>query len=1090
MKILKLKFKNLNSLKGEWSIDFTTSDFNSGIFAITGPTGSGKTTILDALCLGIYGRSPRETARKSENEIMSKGTGDCFSEVEFECNDFIYLTRFEQARARKNPLGKLQDTVCYLYKEENGDKKLVLKESSSSKYADKIAEEIGLTYSQFTKSVLLAQGAFTEFLKSDKNNKTQILEKITKTDFFRKISIKVFEKYQYEKKLRDDIIAKKDSLKLLTDEEENNLKSDLILKEKLIEGFEKDIKNKRNLKEVYTKKLEAEKKLKELEISVENQKEIVFKNECEFNQIQEEKINFDSFFKSKMDKIRTALAENKSIEEKTNFLKRDKKSLNEEISIIEKQKNDLKIVENDIVVLKEKIANLELKLKETEIDHSLLDEFTRIEVKFDLLNGQKEKEQNLKNELNLLVDEINKLETESAKLREQNINLKSSIDILKTERKEKYNDLSLLDVQEKLFNLKNCLTKLNNAKEYDENTKELSLNIEISRKQIESRHYDLKNILYLLEKSKSEKDKLESDIDNFENSLKFINNIMEYDEARKTLQDGKPCPLCGSLEHPYAIGNIPQSEIYELKLKELKSNLKSKEAEFQNFISKKSKFETEVSFLDKNMKSFFEKYNLISKELVNICKELNISPENILTEIEKTSKDIEDTELTYSSLKSLDLEIENLTSKFDKNSDLFNSYLNEIEKIKVKNSSLEKNISEIGDNIKNISLELNDYFLKYGLTFGDDTIVLLKERKKVREQDEKSFDELKRKLSEKQISIESLKNNLDIHINLCSKLEESVKNISLEIENLQNKIAKLFEDDETYSGSPQKEEDKLNQQSEDLDKRYSSKKISFEKSKIELDSKKENLKNVKNIIDEISLKISEDIDVNSLDNEIISFENKIKDITTEIGGINIRLSDNEKVKYQSKKILEEIEERKRILNPWEKLNDLIGSATGDKYQGFAQKITLSFLLKNANKYLEKISGRYILSIYNAESKTKKEDMPLYVKDLEQGGIVRPVSNLSGGETFMISLALALGLSSMSRKNIKIDSLFIDEGFATLDEYSLANALYVLNSLAGEGKTVGVISHVESLKDTIKTKIEIEKIAEGRSKISGAGVSKG
>ena len=89
MKILKLKFKNLNSLKGEWNIDFTSDEFNSGIFAITGPTGSGKTTILDALCLGIYGRSPRETARKSENEIMSKGTGDCFSEVEFECNDLI-----------------------------------------------------------------------------------------------------------------------------------------------------------------------------------------------------------------------------------------------------------------------------------------------------------------------------------------------------------------------------------------------------------------------------------------------------------------------------------------------------------------------------------------------------------------------------------------------------------------------------------------------------------------------------------------------------------------------------------------------------------------------------------------------------------------------------------------------------------------------------------------------------------------------------------------------------------------------------------------------------------------------------------------
>ena len=305
-----------------------------------------------------------------------------------------------------------------------------------------------------------------------------------------------------------------------------------------------------------------------------------------------------------------------------------------------------------------------------------------------------------------------------------------------------------------------------------------------------------------------------------------------------------------------------------------------------------------------------------------------------------------------------------------------------------------------------------------------------------------------------------------------------------------NEIVKLFENEDFYSGSPELEEEKLNSEKENFEKEYSSKKLFFEKNKIELNNLLENSQKCKNAIVELSLNIPEKFDITSLESDILSLEGKIKDIMAEIGEIKLRLSDNEKVKYQSKKILEEIEDRKRILNPWEKLNDLIGSATGDKYQGFAQKITLSFLLKNANKYLEKISGRYILSIYNADSKTKKEDMPLYVKDLEQGGIVRPVSNLSGGETFMISLALALGLSSMSRKNINIDSLFIDEGFATLDEYSLANALYVLNSLAGEGKTVGVISHVESLKDTIKTKIEIEKIAEGRSKISGAGVSKG
>ena len=1092
VKILKLKFKNLNSLKGEWSIDFTSDEFNSGIFAITGPTGSGKTTILDALCLGIYGRSPRETARKSENEIMSKGTGDCFSEVEFECNDFIYTTRFEQSRARKNPSGRLQDTICYLYKEENGDKKLVFKETATSKYSDKIALEIGLTYPQFTKSVLLAQGAFTDFLKSDKNNKTQILEKITKTDFFRKISAKIYAKCQEEQKKYDEIKNKKDLLKLLTEEEENSFISDLNLKEKSIVDFENIIKDKRNLKDIYNQKVDSENNLKDIESNILICRENLNKNEEDFNLISDEKIKFNSFYKEKMEKIRTALSINRSIQEKNIFLNKEKKSLQDESSSITRHKNEIKIAEENLVLLQEQKNDIELQLKNSEIDHALLDEFTLIKIKFDLLKEQNLKIDSLKAEIDSSLDKKNILEKELEKVQSERQNLVLQIENLKNKRIEEYKNASLVDIHEELTNLNNIYAKLRKAQDYLENKEKLSVNIENFKKQKKEKQLILNDLLPKLANSKNEHSELESKKEKFEDSLKFINSVMEYDEVRKNLQKNKPCPLCGSLEHPYVIESLPQPEPFKIKLTELKTLLKSKDVEIKEYIAKKSKIETEITFFDENIKSLFAESDSTNEKLRAICDEFKISDDSLLIELENRKKEIEKKEAQYISLNKIEREIDGLNLKLEKNNQSISNYSSEIDKIQVVKLSSEKNLCEVKDNIKNISSELNIYSLKYNFAFNDNAICELSNRKIIREETEKKFEELKRNISEKQLSIESLKNNLTVHLDIFSKLESKVKNISFEIDKLKNEIVKLFENEDSYSGSPEFEEEKLNSEKDNFEKEYSSKKLFFEKNKIELNNLLENSQKCKNTIKELSSKIPEKFDINLSESEILSLENKIKDITEEIGRIKLRLSDNEKVKLQSKKIIEELEERNKILLPWKMLNNLIGSKEGDKYQTFAQKITMSFLLKNANKYLERISGRYILSIFADNSTDKKEDkkddMSLFVKDLEQGGIVRPVSNLSGGETFMISLALALGLSSMSRKNIKIDSLFIDEGFATLDEYSLANAIYVLNSLAGEGKTVGIISHVESLKDSIKTKIEIEKISEGKSRIFGAGVS--
>jgi exonuclease SbcC len=167
---------------------------------------------------------------------------------------------------------------------------------------------------------------------------------------------------------------------------------------------------------------------------------------------------------------------------------------------------------------------------------------------------------------------------------------------------------------------------------------------------------------------------------------------------------------------------------------------------------------------------------------------------------------------------------------------------------------------------------------------------------------------------------------------------------------------------------------------------------------------------------------------------------------------------------------------------WERLHELIGSSDGKKFRNFAQGLTFEIMIANANRRLESMNDRYLL-VQNPE-----KPLDLCVIDNYQAGEVRPTKNLSGGESFIISLALALGLSNMAGRNVRVDSLFLDEGFGTLDDDSLETAIETLAGLKQDGKLIGVISHVAAIKERIPTKIEIMKKSGGRSTLKGPGCS--
>ncbi|OBT12141.1 hypothetical protein A9264_03100 [Vibrio sp. UCD-FRSSP16_10] len=226
MKILRLTFDNLNSLKGKWQIDFSSEAFiESGLFAITGPTGAGKTTILDAICLALYHETPRLGGiSTTNNEIMTRGSASCSAEVEFEVKGKAYRAHWSMRRSRNKADGKLQPATVELAEVESGT---IVADKVKTKL-DQINEITGLDFSRFTKSMMLSQGQFAAFLNANANDRAELLEELTGTEIYGLISERVHQSYSQSKIQLDQLNTKADGVVLLTKEQQLEIQDERI----------------------------------------------------------------------------------------------------------------------------------------------------------------------------------------------------------------------------------------------------------------------------------------------------------------------------------------------------------------------------------------------------------------------------------------------------------------------------------------------------------------------------------------------------------------------------------------------------------------------------------------------------------------------------------------------------------------------------------------------------------------------------------------------------------------------------------------------------------------------------------------------
>ena len=1033
MRPIKLTISAFGPYASKQVIDFEELK-GRNIFVISGKTGAGKTTIFDAISYALYGEASGESRETdSLRSHFADDNTETYVELEFELRGERYIVNRVPKQKKKKARGEG-------YTEKSADATLTLPDgkiiTKVKNVTDKIIEILGITREQFKQIVMLAQGEFKKLLLADSVEREGIFRKIFNTYDFEKIQAELKDKAANLSKNRTKSKHEME-INLKNIKGEHDIVIDEYVDFPLVIEKLKDLLERDN--NIY-KTLNEEGKEVDNNLQVKNQEKAII--ETNNNLIKEKEI------------ITKALEE---------LLSKEDKYKNKSKTIIDgKNAKEVKYIEDKLIETTKKLTKREedynlslknidsLKLKQEEankllqIEESKECDREKLSVEINNLNKLEEKII----ELDSLNNKVMHLKQSAENSKLQIINNKKETEELKKSKEEK--ELQLKDIatlETKKVELESDIKAKN--KTLDE-VRELFKVI----RSFQNTYIEHNN------KAKEYKE-FEVEYKKVKENYEAMDDLYKKEQAgilASKLQENEPCPVCGSTNHPNKATikenlKIPTKE----ELKVAKENLDKLEKENLEKINN-------LTTLNSNKTTYLEQVNnhlsMLSATL-NIDKTFNSETAKVVKNLGTELKSVID-KLKDELLKVIDKI--SLKEKIEKELNLITTTINEREQSLIKLEECEKNYTtELTQNITKI----DEYKKEIPENITD-----LKTLNNLIEVKTKELNISKEKLAKLRLENENLAKKLEGENSTSKEINKSIEELKLEIANNKANFNEAIKE-QGFDNIEDYENAKL--------------KISMVESlEKEVENYNSELKLTKAKQEDIINKTKDIVfmDITTIDEEIRSIQNNKKELESKLRELHAIIVGN-------KTILKNVEnlniEFKEIEEEYKVVGELADLANGKKapYISFERYILASYfedIIEAANIRLEKMTGdRFSLIRKTSKSKgagQKGLELEIYDNYTDSS---RDVSSLSGGESFKASLSLALGLSDIVQSNaggVSLDTMFVDEGFGTLDPQSLDNAIDSLLELQRGGRLVGIISHVEELKERIDAKLEVTSTSKG------------
>lgn len=1125
MKILSLRLKNLNSLKGEWKIDFTQPPFcDNGLFAIVGPTGAGKTTLLDAICLALYHETPRmKSVSASSNELMTRHTADCLAEVEFDIKGQGYRAFWSQRRSRDKLDGKLQAPKVELASLDG----TILTTKINDKL--RLTEELsGLDFGRFTKSMLLAQGGFAAFLHANANERAELLEELTGTDIYAQLSRRVFEQTREQQSTLAELNARAQGMELLGDEQRQQMQADIDAAE-----LEQQQKN-HALQQINTSlsQIAAYQQATE-QVTTGRQQQQEAEQAWQAGEAQRTRLARAL----PANRLQAAWAQREHSQTRQQQLQQQLGQLQHEQQQLTEQQHEgcwqgAQLSQQRVRELNEahqKLGEEQTRLEQSMAGNPVAERLGEYLADWRGQIREQEKERRtldaLNHQLSQLHAQVDTLTHQQQQSQQQTDAARRELDTISAAEVQQQQRLEQTLAGQSLVNLRQQVHSLRQQQPIWSQLlhswpqlARLQAASQAAQQQLTAKQPELTQLEQQLQQSRGDYKVLQEQIRDKEKLLEQEQRIRALEQHRARLQPDEACPLCGSETHPAIAAYQALDDATANSLAEKQRQRAALEQQGQQLNQAFARQQAEVQQLEQQLQQLAQDIEALSGQIQSVLGQLAIEAESpqaqqdevahrqvYLHSLEQQLSAIEQQQTQLQQAQQQRQQAEGGLTQLQHQDNL---YAQQRQSLKKQAEQCQRQIDRQQQLLQQQEAALTASLQALNWPAPGNWQSWLAEREQAWQQwqqqqarmqtllaEQRQLTELQRLAEAEQAQWQSRwqqlaladKSALSAVTDPAAALARLTEQWQALTEQLQQKTARLqameqhaselAADHETQhqawlqalAASP------FTDDSDFLAARLSDDeqaRLSEYQQQLEQALHKANtlLEQAQHQQQQATLQLGEtDPSAQaSLQQQLQQGQAEVARIQQHIGGCRAKLTVDAERRQRQQALFDNIDTQQQQLQLWEQLNHLIGSADGAKYRRFAQGLTLEHLVHLANQRLVRLHGRYQLA------RNSGGELELSVIDTWQADVARDTQTLSGGESFLVSLALALALSDLVSSKTRIDSLFLDEGFGTLDAETLEVALDALDALNASGKMIGVISHIEALKERVPVQIKLSK----------------